>query len=178
MSLWVFLVAAALLSFERLCYVWVWRSPESFRAFCQRPAVASFSEPVAVLQKLFYCFKGIQLGVFFAWCYFYGQGSPSPFSGSIVSLAVGGALIVAGQTLNFSVFRRLGKVGVFYGNKFGYEIPWCREFPFSLLQHPQYVGTLFSIWGFFLATCFPYDDWYLLPTLETVYYVLGAYFEQ
>jgi hypothetical protein len=25
---------------------------------------------------------------------------------------------------------------------------------------------------------FPYSDWYLLPALETVYYVLGAHFEQ
>ena len=87
-------------------------------------------------------------------------------------------MIVVGQSLNFSVFYRLGTIGVFYGNRFGYEIPWCREFPFSLLQHPQYIGTLLSIWGFFLAMRFPHDDWYLLPTLETGYYVLGAYFEQ
>jgi hypothetical protein len=26
------------------------------------------------------------------------------------------------------VLYRLGKVGVFYGNKFGYAIPWCRAF--------------------------------------------------
>jgi len=25
---------------------------------------------------------------------------------------------------------------------------------------------------------FPHDDWYILPALETVYYVLGAYFER
>jgi len=31
-----------------------------------------------------------------------------------------------------------------------------------------------SIWGFFLLMCFPYDDWYLLPAVETVYYVLGC----
>jgi hypothetical protein len=80
--------------------------------------------------------------------------------------------------LNMSVFYRLGKVGVFYGRQLGYEIPWCRAFPFSLLRHPQYVGTLLSIWGFFLVMRFPHNDWYLLPTLETVYYVLGAYFEQ
>jgi len=178
MSLWVFLGAAALLSLERLCYVWVWRFPESFRALCARPAVACLGEPVAVLQQLFYGFKGIQFAVFIAWCYVYGHGSLGPVSGSTFSLAVGGALIGVGQILNFSVFYRLGTIGVFYGNQFGYEIPWCRAFPFSLLRHPQYVGALLSIWGFFLALRFPHDDWYLLPTLETVYYVLGAYFEQ
>ena len=77
-----------------------------------------------------------------------------------------------------SVLYRLGKVGVFYGNKFGHAIPWCRAFPFSLLKHPQYVGAVLTIWGFFLVMRFPHDDWYLLPTLETVYYVLGTYFEQ
>lgn len=178
MSLWVFLIAAALLSLERICYVWVWQAPASFRAVCRHPIGASFGEPVAVLQKLFYCFKGIQVAVFVGWCYLYGHGSLSPLHGDGVALGAGGILIVAGQILNLGVFYRLGTVGVFYGNKLGYEIPWCRAFPFSLLRHPQYVGTVLSIWGFFLARCFPHGDWYVLPMLETVYYVLGASFEQ
>lgn len=174
----IFLLAAALLSLERICYIWAWRYPESFRVFCEHPAVASLGEPVAVLQKLFYCFKGIQFVVFLGWCYWHGREEPSVFHESGVTLVVGSTLLVVGQILNFSVFHRLGKVGVFYGNKFGYEIPWRREFPFSLLRHPQYVGTLLSIWGFFLAVRFPHDDWLLLPALETVYYAVGAYFEQ
>jgi len=86
--------------------------------------------------------------------------------------------MAAGQALNVSVFHRLGKIGVFYGNKLGYRIPWSRKFPFSCLKHPQYVGALLTIWGFFLVMRFPYDDWYLLPVLETVYYGFGAYFER
>jgi len=46
-----------------------------------------------------------------------------------------------------------------------------------LFKHPQYAGTLLSIWGFFLVVRFPHDDWYLLPILETGYYTLSAYFE-
>ena len=176
MNLWVFLAAAVLLSFERICYIYVWRNPDSFRAFCNRTTVARFGEPVEVLQKLFYGFKGIQLAVFFGWCCFYGP--LSPLSGGIFSLVAGGSLIIAGQILNLSVFYRLGKVGVFYGNKFGYETTWSREFPFSFLEHPQYVGALVSIWGFFLAMRFPHPDWYVLPVLQTVYYALGAYFEE
>src|SRR4029453_15931970 len=107
-----------------------------------------------------------------------GQGALWPLSGSAWALGLGGTLVVVGQILNVSVLYRLGKVGVFYGNKLGYETPWCRAFPFSLLQHPQYVGTVLSIWGFFLIMRFPHDDWYLLPSVETVYYALGAYFEQ
>ncbi|MGO9449470.1 MAG: methyltransferase [Candidatus Binataceae bacterium] len=173
----VFLVAAALLAVERIAYVWAWRWPESFLRFCAHPAVASLGEPVVVLEKLFYCFKAIQYTVFAGWCYLYGNGSLSP-TGNIPALAIGGGLIVTGQILNFSVFYRLGFTGVFYGNRFGYDVPWHNEFPFSLLKHPQYVGTLLSIWGFFLAMRFPHQDWMALPALETVYYALGAYFEQ
>ena len=96
----------------------------------------------------------------------------------MVSFSLGAVLIVVGQILNVSVFYRLGKVGVFYGDRFGHEVRWCQKFPFSWCKHPQYIGTLFSIWGFFLVMRFPHDDWYILPALETVYYVLGAYFER
>ena len=178
MSLWILLCAAALLSLERLCYVWIWRAPEAFRALCAHPVVAFVGEPVDVVQTLFYGFKGLQVLVLVGWCYVYGYGALLPLRGSVLALGLGGASSVAGQMRNFSAFYRLGKVGVFYGNKLGYEIPWCQKFPFALLKHPQYVGTLLSIWGFFLAMRFPHGDWYLLPTLETVYYVLGAYFEQ
>ena len=178
MSLWALLGVVALLSLERLCYAWIWHTPNAFRALCERPAVAYVGEPVDVVQKLFYGFKVIQIAVFVSWCYVYGQGALWPLSGSAWALGLGGTLVVVGQILNVSVLYRLGKVGVFYGNKLGYETPWCQAFPFSLLKHPQYVGTVLSIWGFFLIMRFPHDDWYLLPTVETVYYALGAYFEQ
>jgi methylene-fatty-acyl-phospholipid synthase len=86
-------------------------------------------------------------------------------------------LVILGQGLNLGVFYRLGSSGVFYGNRFGHQIPWCREFPFSFFDHPQYVGALASIWGFFITMRFPYHDWYLLPALETVYYGIGAWLE-
>jgi phosphatidyl-N-methylethanolamine N-methyltransferase len=161
-----------------MCYVWIWRAPEAFRIWCAHPVIAAVGEPVDVLQLLFYGFKGLQGTVFVGWGYVYGQGLLLPLHGSVLALALGGALSGAGQMLNFSVFYRLGKVGVFYGNKLGYEILWCRKFPFSLLNHPQYVGTLLTIWGFFLVMRFPHNDWYLLPALETVYYILGAHFER
>ena len=91
---------------------------------------------------------------------------------------VGGLLIVAGQLLNLSVFYRLGRVGVFYGGRFGHAVPWTDDFPFSVFAHPQYVGAVTSIWGFFLVMRFPHGDWYVLPVLETVYYALGARLEQ
>jgi hypothetical protein len=177
MILWALPVAAVLLSLERLCYAYVWHAPDRFRAFCQRPAVARLGEPVDVLRTLFYGFKALQLAVFLGWCYLHGQGSLAPSGLHPLPLGIGGALLVAGQVLNVGVCYRLGKAGVFYGNKFGYDIPWCRAFPFSWFKHPQYVGVVCSIWGFFLVMRFPHDDWYVLPLVETVYYTLGAAFE-
>ena len=172
------LVAAALLSIERICYVWVWRHPESFRTLSARILANGLGGPVAALRRIFYGFKAIQLLVFVGWCYVYSGGSLWPASGSLLPLAAGLLLIVTGQVFNIGVFFRLGNNGVFYGNRFGCTIPWVKEFPFSLLKHPQYVGAVLSIWGFFIAMRFPRPDWYLLPSLETVFYFLGAYFEQ
>ena len=57
------------------------------------------------------------------------------------------------------------------------EVAWVRGLPFSLLKHPHYVGTLLSIWGFFVLMRFPHGDWIVLPLLETAYYAIGAYYE-
>ena len=84
-------------------------------------------------------------------------------------------MIAIGQILNVGVFMQLGKIGVFYGNRLGYQVPWCRSFPFSLIPHPQYVGATLSIWGFFMTTRFPYDDWFILPLLQTAQYPAGTY---
>lgn len=46
------------------------------------------------------------------------------------------------------------------------------------MRHPQYVGAVLSIWGFFILLRYPEpDDWVTLPLLETAYYALGARFE-
>jgi methylene-fatty-acyl-phospholipid synthase len=174
----VFLIAAALLSLERICYVWVWRFPEAFRRLCHGLFRGVLVEPVAAIRRSFYGFKFLQIMVFAGWFYIYGHGSLWPASGSLPIVAVGLVLIVIGQILNVGVFFRLGNNGVFYGNRFGLRIPWVNAFPFSLLSHPQYVGAVVSIWGLFIAIQFPRSGWYLLPSLETSYYFLGALLEQ
>jgi len=174
---WPLLIAAALLSLERACYGAIARSPGAFRRLCARPRLARLGEPVAVVRRLFYGFKALQLSVFAGWCWVHRPDLATPPDGGPAALAIGAGLILAGQLLNASVFYRLGSAGVFYGNILGRDVPWCREFPFSVLSHPQYVGTVLSIWGFFLAARFPHEDWALLPLLETVYYIAGARFE-
>lgn len=175
---WVFLGAAVLLSIERLTYLSVWREPERFHHRCRRSAVNGWRAPVNALRWLFYVFKLLQGAVFAGWCYIHGDGIILAGNGGVLAAVAGALLILVGQGLNFCVFYRLGNIGVFYGNKFGYEVPWNRRFPFSLTDHPQYTGALMTIWGFFLLARFPHDDWYLLPALETAYYFAGAYFER
>ncbi|MFO0775701.1 MAG: methyltransferase [Nitrospiraceae bacterium] len=178
MTLWSLCVAAGVLSLERVCYAWVWRHPRAFRRWCTHPLLASMGEPVDVLRNLFVLFKTLQLTVFVGWCYLYGGGVLIQPEEHGLWIGLGGALIAVGQMLNLGVFVQLGKIGVFYGNKLGYHVPWCERFPFTVIRHPQYVGAVLTIWGFFMTTRFPYDDWFVLPVLQTGYYVAGAYLEQ
>ena len=113
MKTWIFLLAAVLLSLERICYLWIWRAPDAFRVWYKHLGVPDSRDPVDGLRLLFYGFKGLQCAVFLAWCFIYGNGALLPLSGSVLSFSLGAVLIVIGQILNASVFYRLGKVGTF-----------------------------------------------------------------
>jgi methylene-fatty-acyl-phospholipid synthase len=166
---------AALLSLERLTYAAVWRAPNAFRRWSDRHARQRSAIDTLVL--LFVAFKVLQTAVFLGWCFAH-NGNLLPYSSDGRVPIAGGVLIAAGQILNISVFRVLGRVGVFYGNRLGQVVPWRQTFPFTWFEHPQYVGTVLTIWGFFVLMRFPAPDWLVVPALETVYYALGAYFER
>ena len=177
MILQALLISALLLAIERVVYIWVWHRPDSFRVLCRKPGFRQLGdEPVDVLHKFFYVFKAIQISVFAGWILVFSEGVPLPTAGP-VALILGIVLMVAGQFLNMSVFQRLGKVGVFYGNKLGHEVPWVQGFPFSVVPHPQYTGTAISIWGLFLVMRYPNPDWIVLPILQTVYYLIAMRYE-
>ena len=177
MSPWAFLGAALLLALERVCYMAIARAPGRFGRECARPVIAWLGSPVTVVGTLFCGFKVLQAAVFLGWCYVQGEGSIVPAGAGAIALALAGGLIVVGQVLSLGVFYRLGAVGVFFGDRLGHPTPWCREFPFSCISHPQYVGTVLTIWGIFLVLRFPHPDWYLIPVLETVYYAVGGWLE-
>jgi len=48
------------------------------------------------------------------------------------------------------------------------------DVPYSLVDRGHGVLDL----GVFVVMRFPKDDWFVLPALETLYYVLGARLEQ
>lgn len=170
--------SAALLSLERLCYIRVWRSPDVFRAFVRHHWPDDPDAPTRVLARLCLAFKVVQVVVFAAWCLVHGGSLMLRRGLPTWTWVLGAGLIVFGQLLNLSVFRRLGTTGVFYGSRFGVAVPWCDAFPFSWFTHPQYTGVVLSIWGVFLLLRFPAADWIALPLLETAFYGVGARFER
>jgi len=169
------LVAAALLSLERLFYILISHRPDAIRA---RAFTLISKEPLALVRALFITFKVIQVGVFAAWCLAFGDAPWWTPSAPPAELAIAVAMLIVGQALNLSVFVRLGPKGVFYACELGHEVPYVESFPFSWFQHPQYVGTVLSIWAAFLAMRFPNPDWFVLPMLETTFYVIGARLER
>ncbi|TVQ41296.1 MAG: hypothetical protein EA370_02470 [Wenzhouxiangella sp.] len=170
-------LATALLLIERLAYIFVWRHPEHFRKFCARGLVLGQHDPVDALRTLFVVFKFIQIGVFIGWFMHFGESFPPLPTASWPVILAGIFLFVFGQALNLSVFWRLGKVGVFYGNRLGHRVPWVEGFPFSIVPHPQYLGTLISIWGLFLIMRHPHPDWVVLPLISTVLYLAAMRLE-
>jgi methylene-fatty-acyl-phospholipid synthase len=115
--------------------------------------------------------------VFAGWWIAHGDGL-RPASSDPGPVVLGVLLVAAGQILNLAVFVRLGRVGVFYGSRLGETVPWRAGFPFSWFRHPQYVGTVVTIWGAFIAMRYPAVDWSVIPAIETLYYTAGAYFEE
>lgn len=173
----ILILSALLLSVERISYALIWNNPATFREWAADPAVAAIGGPVKLVRLLFVLFKAIQAGVFALWIYVHGDGGLQP-THSQAAMMLGAMLGICGQILNVSVFVRLGARGVFYADRFGYETPWVRGFPFSLVSHPQYVGTAMTIWGLFMVMRFPHPDWAVLPLLETIYYIAGSHVER
>ena len=59
-----------------------------------------------------------------------------------ILLIIGTILCILGQLLNISVYKTIGRNGVYYGNRFGLAIPWVNTFPYNnkYIKHPQYIG--------------------------------------
>jgi hypothetical protein len=57
------------------------------------------------------------------------------------------ALFGYGQSLNAGIFAAIGHVGVYYGFKLGHKVPWVTGWPFDTVAHPQYVGSVLSVWA-------------------------------
>lgn len=47
-----------------------------------------------------------------------------------------------------AIYKAIGVDGVYYGTKLGAKVPWCTDFPFNVVAHPQYVGSVLTVLGF------------------------------
>jgi methylene-fatty-acyl-phospholipid synthase len=179
MELWVASVlAAAVLAIEKATYWWVWHYPRRFQAwYPRRPLLRGLRDPAAAFERLFRLFKTIQFVVYGAWIAWFSARTEWLPNAELAWVVLAMILLIAGQVLNMAVFARLGRAGTFYGVRFGQHVEWVEGLPFSVVPHPQYTGTVVSIWGLFLLLRFPYPDWPVLPLIATVYYGFNAWFE-
>ncbi|GMI46014.1 hypothetical protein TrCOL_g12731 [Triparma columacea] len=118
---------------EHLVYTWVWVSPESFKLILKAK-----SNPTDRVHTLLIICKFLQLATSLPYLLPYIT-LPSSLSVTLFCTA----FIALGQFLNFSVYKAIGKKGVYYGAKFGYSVPWVKGFPYNIgMPHPQYLGTV------------------------------------
>nr|GMC68946.1 phosphatidyl-N-methylethanolamine N-methyltransferase [Ipomoea batatas]GMC71581.1 phosphatidyl-N-methylethanolamine N-methyltransferase [Ipomoea batatas] len=75
-------------------------------------------------------------------------------------------LFLFGQFLNIRVYQLLGECGVYYGVRFGKNIPWVTQFPFGVIRDPQYSGSILCI-----IACLPW-----VPYPYILLWVLGYVF--
>jgi methylene-fatty-acyl-phospholipid synthase len=81
-------------------------------------------------------------------------------------------LVAYGQSLNAGIFQAIGHEGVYYGTKLGHKIPWVHGWPFDSVSHPQYVGSVLTIWG---LTVLVWNQAPLLPVLATALFWTAVY---
>ena len=128
-----------LATLPHIFYLFIWRFPKAFET------CIGGRDPVRVTASLSLSLK-IALVV-----YAFGSGLSD---GRIVDFVSGMGvsnlcLIGCGQILNGLAFYRLGERGIFYGNKFGQGVVWVTAFPFNVFSHPQYLGAILTLIGFY-----------------------------
>ncbi len=122
------------------------------------------SDPYHTFVNAALVLRGIQLSLFFL--VFINAWRSGALASSSLLFVLGVAACAVGQWLNYYVFVKLGKAGVFYGVRFGHVIPWVHSVVFDKVQHPQYVGCVLSYFGV----------WMLAPTYGTFHVaVMGSF---
>mmetsp|Transcript_4203 Transcript_4203/g.9021 ORF Transcript_4203/g.9021 Transcript_4203/m.9021 type:complete len:232 (+) Transcript_4203:22-717(+) len=157
------MIAALLISSSHVLYALVWYFPQSFMKMCK--TLGAGINPVTAFSGLVALAKVTQQIGLIGWVCTLAKPDSAQAAvrfllASISEAAVqqwvlAGLLIAAGQALNLSIYRAIGKDGVYYGFKLGHPVPWCTDFPFNAgFRHPQYVGGMLSQLGVFslLAT--------------------------
>ena len=151
---------AAALSLPHWVYAYTWVRPRAFASFSgvdldrQSPAVAAKQ-----LCTLAVGLKIVQALFFLRWWLVVVYGVESDADGDVLNafrvaaskpllqMALAAVLVFVGNSLNFAVYDSLGMVGVYYGDRFGANVPWVTGWPFNFMPHPQYVGASCNVLG-------------------------------
>eukprot|EP00891_Asterochloris_glomerata_P001017 jgi/Astpho2/1017/Aster-00840 len=127
---WIVVSALAL---PHMLYSFVWLNNRAWRKLFQKNSVHFFACIASLL-------KVVQFTALALW-YNVNDHKLDPRLTAPSQLLVAVLLIGAGQLFNFSTFKAIGEPGL------GHKVPWCTGFPFNVVRHPQYVGSVLSIWG-------------------------------
>lgn len=151
----LFLTSCAMLSVERVVYTVVWCFPKLWIRFMRNILFDTYfyrtdDNVVDVIYKFFMINKCFQGGGF-ALLYFFSAPTIRLDEITLFQWIVGTNLIALGQSLNIGIYQSIGKVGVYYGYKYGMTVPWCTGFPFNVCcAHPQYLGSTLTAYGMVL----------------------------
>lgn len=170
------LLYLAVMSIPHIYYFWIWVNPSGFTRFTR---TLNLKDPVAVLANTATMIKFLQFGMAIYW--FTQHGVMSNPMDNMKTLVLGGVFFLIGQILNIAVYQTLGRNGVYYGSRLGQPCPWVSGFPFNTVPHPQYVGSVLTIWG--LTILFVNDSQIkagaiTLQVIWSTYYFITGVFEQ
>eukprot|EP00884_Botryococcus_braunii_P006396 jgi/Botrbrau1/15758/Bobra.4_1s0122.1 len=146
-----------------LIYAFVWLHSPTWRRWCGDKAVQTF-RLVAIAGK------GLQLVVTVLWLDSVTKNFEYKVPVDMELLGIGIIATTVGQVLNVKTFDAIGAVGVYYGVKLGHRVEWNDGFPFNVVSHPQYVGSVLTVWGLLLGAKSIYPT---IPLISTM--VVGSY---
>lgn len=135
-------VLLVVLALPHFLFAYVWLRPRSWhRAFG--------SKDVDAFAALAAAGKLLQIWTFVMWAWANHADGVCAWSAVTLPQFLNAVLLIAlGQALNYATFRALGRSGVYYGTRLGHKgLPWVHSYPFNVVPHPQYVGSVLTIWG-------------------------------
>jgi protein-S-isoprenylcysteine O-methyltransferase Ste14 len=166
--------AFALLGIERMLYSYIYHFPPKFKESVRkgRFGASNQAEPLywKVAMKLGAYIKIIQVSVItidlLLRC---SLTNPLSSWKNELFFLIGLTLVCFGQFLNYSVFKALGSIGVYYGYELGYPVDTVTCFPYNTkISDPQYWGVVIFIWGLYIGTG---ASSFLIPVIETLWYL-------
>ncbi len=129
-------------SLSHLLYFFVWIFTNRFLYTCYYLHV----KPLFLISSLSIIQKSLQIGTILNYSIEHNTLIPYIENFNIMNLS----LLIIGQSLNTAVYNKLGLIGVYYGNRLGYELPYITTFPYNIgIKNPQYVGCVLTLCGLY-----------------------------